>query len=311
MAQRIRGKVAILTGADSGICLSFTKRLLERGARVVLADTRLRTEATALVSKYASTAIFQKADVTRWSDLEQVFRVTKKKFGTIDIVCPGAGVFEPPQSSFWSPPGSAVSQDQLNGDRYMNIDVNLVHPIRMTQIAISHFLADPKRDSTDYHKSIVLVASIASETASLQFPLYHAAKHGLFGFPKSLASLESLGIKVTSVLPGMVKTPMWTEAREKMQMLTSPDGAQEEWIPTDDVARLMVACVEENATRSLQDIGGIDSPIVGGSCLEITPGSIRDVPMLNNPGPRFSEKDINVAIKAQSSIIDRLKAGWP
>ncbi|KAH8755762.1 3-hydroxybutyrate dehydrogenase [Diaporthe sp. PMI_573] len=285
MAQIVRGKTAIVTGAGSGICLAFARRLLKRGSNVVLADTRLRPEAADLITEYEGNAHYIKTDVTSWSNLERLFDVSISRFGSVDIVCPGAGVFEPPQSSFWSPPGSEESFDKPLGDRYMNIDVNLVHPIRMTQLAISYFRRGPSPAGPHNPKSVVLVASVASETASLQFPLYHAAKHGLFGFAKSMASLESqLGIRVTAVLPGMVKTPMWTEAKEKMQSLDTVDENEVEWISPQDVAKAMLACVEENTTESLADIGAVEERIEGGTCLEIMPGSVRDVPIINNVG---------------------------
>jgi NAD(P)-dependent dehydrogenase (short-subunit alcohol dehydrogenase family) len=85
-----------------GINLSFAQQLLESGCNVLIADLGLRPEAQALVDQYASKsprAIFQKTDVTVWKQLEQMFEIAEKEFGEIDIVCPGAGVYEPVRSS--------------------------------------------------------------------------------------------------------------------------------------------------------------------------------------------------------------------
>lgn len=78
---------------------------------MVIADLGLRPEAEELVKQYQDTpaALFHKTDVSRWSELEGMFEAAQKRFGNIDIVCPGAGVFEPYWSNFWLPPGTEKS----------------------------------------------------------------------------------------------------------------------------------------------------------------------------------------------------------
>jgi NAD(P)-dependent dehydrogenase (short-subunit alcohol dehydrogenase family) len=81
-----------------GINFCFVKLLLEKGCNCVLADISLRPEAKALVEQYSTStprAVFQQTDVTDWAQLERMFEVAEKEFGEIDIVCPGAGIFEP------------------------------------------------------------------------------------------------------------------------------------------------------------------------------------------------------------------------
>lgn len=65
---------------------------------MLIADLALRPEAKVLVEKHSSSpgrAVFQKTDVSDWVQLERMFEVAEKEFGEIDIVCPGAGVYEP------------------------------------------------------------------------------------------------------------------------------------------------------------------------------------------------------------------------
>ncbi len=100
MAMNVASKTAIITGAGSGINLAFAQLLLEKGCNVVIADLILRPEAEALVAKYPLTpggakAVFQKTDVRDWVQLEKMFEVAVEYFGGANIVCPGAGVFEP------------------------------------------------------------------------------------------------------------------------------------------------------------------------------------------------------------------------
>jgi 3-hydroxybutyrate dehydrogenase len=92
----LHDKTALVTGGGSGISLAFALRLLEAGCNVVVADLALSAEAEAL-NKYTDSpkAIFQKTDVTNWAQLDAAFEVTFKTFGSIDIVCTGAGLSEP------------------------------------------------------------------------------------------------------------------------------------------------------------------------------------------------------------------------
>lgn len=109
--------------------------LLERGANVLFADLALRPEAQKLVDKYSQgppRAVFKKTDVTEWTNLEAMFTAIKRDFESVDIVCPGAGIYEPPFSNFWYPPGCSGSKDSPQGNRYKTLDINLMHPIRTT-----------------------------------------------------------------------------------------------------------------------------------------------------------------------------------
>lgn len=104
MAMQVEGKTAIVTGSGSGINLSFATLLLEKGCNVVFADLSLRPEAQAVVDQYSQPssrpkAVFVKTDVTDWAQLDNMGNVAMEHFGGMDIVCPGAGVYEP----VWSP----------------------------------------------------------------------------------------------------------------------------------------------------------------------------------------------------------------
>jgi 3-hydroxybutyrate dehydrogenase len=103
MAMQVNGKTAILTGAGSGITFCFAQLLLGQGCNVVIADLTLRPESEALLSQYPLSspgpkAVFQRTDVTDWLQMDKMFEVAIRHFGGADIVCPGAGVYEPVRS---------------------------------------------------------------------------------------------------------------------------------------------------------------------------------------------------------------------
>jgi NAD(P)-dependent dehydrogenase (short-subunit alcohol dehydrogenase family) len=125
VTQSVQGKTAIVTGAGSGklsqlcvvakrkkvhrayflfylvkgINLAFATLLLANGCNVLIADLALRPEAKVIVDKHSSRsgsarAVFQKTNVIDWKQLEEMFTVAEREFGEVDIVCPGAGVYE-------------------------------------------------------------------------------------------------------------------------------------------------------------------------------------------------------------------------
>ncbi|KAI9753077.1 MAG: Superoxide dismutase [Cu-Zn] [Chaenotheca gracillima] len=281
MASSVQKKTAIVTGAGSGISLAFAELLLKSGCNVVFADLALRPEAVDVVSAYSlstdtkARALFQQTDVTDWDQLSRLFSLATTEFGGVDIVCPGAGVYEPPFSSFWFPPeSSAVSKDDPSQSRYKALDINLTHPIRCTQLAISHFLSQhpPKEgEKVPYRGTVVHISSIAAQVSPVFAPIYNATKAGLSHFIRSLAPLEDrFGIRVNGVAPGIIKTPLWTEHPEKLKMI---DSNFDDWVTPQEVAQVMLDCIV-----------GDDS--VGGTILEIGLKQVRKVEVRNDPGPK-------------------------
>ncbi|KAL2001838.1 hypothetical protein VTN02DRAFT_1129 [Thermoascus thermophilus] len=291
VVNSVKGKSAIVTGAGSGINLSFAKHLLEHGCNVLIADLSLRPEAQAVVNQYSanssfsSRAVFQKTDVTAWVQLERMFEVAEREFGEIDIVCPGAGVYEPHWSNFWRPPGTPESRDSRFGSRYALVDINLTHPIRTTQLAISHFLRHRKANLNST-KHIIHISSVAGQTPLLTTPIYAATKHAINGFVRSLAKLDAeLGIRVTAVAPGVIKTPLWTDHPEKLRMV---DEKVDKWVTPEEVAQVMLALVQQNeVSEVIGDTEGVQGkviPVQGGTILEVSK-SVREVNAFNDPGP--------------------------
>ena len=245
----------------------------------MIADLSLRPEAQKLVDEHSSRdngkarAVFVKTDVVQWPDLDNMFDVAEKKFGGTDIVCPGAGVYEPHWSNFWLPPGSAKSKDQARPEgglgHYALLDINLTHPIRVTQLAISRWLNPPEgsesgKASVTNPKRIVHISSIAGQCPGFSTPLYMASKHAISGFIRSLAELDTLGIRVNGVAPGVIKTPLWTDHPEKMKML---DESVDAWVEPEEVAEGMLRCCE-------------DETVVGGFVMEVLKGRTRNVSLV-------------------------------
>ncbi|KAK0974442.1 hypothetical protein LTS16_005201 [Friedmanniomyces endolithicus] len=230
----VDGKTAIVTGAGSGINYCFAKLLLSRHCNIVIADLSLRPEAQKLVDEYSSPtgkarAVFVKTNVVQWPELENMFVVAEKEFGGADIVR-----LSPSQSSKTTPslttslpgmpwsrylrtaldqflaPGTPQCKDSPHPPsgigHYALLDINLTHPIRCTQLAIARWLnpgphSKVGKASLANPKRVVHISSIAGQTPSFSTPMYVASKHAISGFIRSLAQLDTVGIRVNGVAP--------------------------------------------------------------------------------------------------------------
>ena len=91
------GKIAVVTGAGSGINLSFAQFAVQAGARVIVADLKLTKDGEKFINgEGAKSSVFAKCDVSKRADLENLIKVSEKEFGDVpDVYIAGAGVFEP------------------------------------------------------------------------------------------------------------------------------------------------------------------------------------------------------------------------
>ncbi|KAL9595322.1 MAG: hypothetical protein Q9219_006518 [cf. Caloplaca sp. 3 TL-2023] len=327
MASLLAGKTAIVTGAGSGINLAFARLLLRKECNVLFADRALRPEAKEVVAAHSrpthdqARAVFQETDVREWPQLERMFHRATKEFGGVDIVCPGAGVYEPPFSSFWHPPSSPGCEDAPSSSRYASLDINLVHPIRTTQLAIAHFLS--RRTSGQQPPSnvpishIIHISSIAGQVTPLLAPLYNASKHGLSGFVRTLAPLDnpSHGIRVIAVAPGVIDTPLWRDNPEKLRLV---DESQDEWVTAEEVAEVMgslvdgreeVEVVSTHAGRSDGREGVQRVKVAGGLILEVSKSRVRKVEQFNDEGPKGAGNTVSRMNVVDSEILNTLSSG--
>ncbi|KAI0509566.1 short chain dehydrogenase [Xylaria bambusicola] len=296
----VKGKLAIVTGAGSGINLAFANLLLQHGCSVVIGDLALRPEAEELISQFPQkedgsgpSAIFHQTDVTSWPALSSLFEKALSSFGRVDIVVPGAGVFEPQFSAFWNPPKTATNPDTPSIDAadavpgsYKSIEINLTHPIRLSQLAIGYWTKN-KMPGTLVH-----VSSIAGHIAGIGAPLYFATKHGLHGFVRSLAKLrDTVGIRVSAVAPASVKTPLWTEAAGMKHLMDA--GIGEEITPETIAEAMLELC---------------QNPEYGdGTILEVTLEHKRVVPLFNADPPPPSAIENPVFATVTMELLERLK----
>jgi 3-hydroxybutyrate dehydrogenase len=178
-----------------GINFAFAKAIHARGCAVLIGDIGLHREAAewlqSLEKGSGPKVLFQKTDVTIWDQLEYLFDVYTKEFGAgaPDIVVAGAGIYEATSTGFWD--------DRDQGSHYKLLDINLVHPIKLTRIAIRR-MQQARKPGVILHES-----SIVALKPSAVLPLYAVSKAGLSHFVRSIAPISEMsGIKIVAVAPG-------------------------------------------------------------------------------------------------------------
>jgi len=188
-AMRLEGKVAVVTGGNSGIGLAIARAFRDEGANVAILGRDPDSLAIA-AAELGPEALARRGDVARRDDLVHLFRETADRFGGVDVVVVCAGLYEPT-------PFAKVSEEDF--DR--TCDVNFRGAFFTVQAALPHL-----REGG----SILLVTSTANTAGVPGLSVYSATKAALRSLVRTLAAeLQPRGLRVNAVSPGMIDTPIF------------------------------------------------------------------------------------------------------
>jgi NAD(P)-dependent dehydrogenase (short-subunit alcohol dehydrogenase family) len=187
----LKNKVAIVTGAARGIGQGIAIELARAGADVVVSDIIPGDETVSQIKKLKRKAIYVKTDISKKKEVENLIAETIKNFKKIDILVNNAGIYLA---------GNVSDFPEESWDKTMNINVK--GPFLCSQAALKHM----KKGA-----SIINISSVAGIEGSAGGAAYCASKGGIRLFTKALAAeVGSLGIRVNSIHPGLIDTPMTT-----------------------------------------------------------------------------------------------------
>lgn len=190
MSGRLEGKVAIITGAARGQGEAEARRFVAEGAKVLLADV-LDAEGEAVAASLGEAAAYRHLDVTSEEDWVAAVADAEDRFGPVSVLVNNAGILD------------FAPIHRTDVDRFRKVlDVNLVGPL----IGMKTVAPSMKRAGGG---SIINISSNAGIVGLPSAAAYVSSKWGVRGLSKTAAlDLGAIGVRVNSVHPGGINTPM-------------------------------------------------------------------------------------------------------
>jgi NAD(P)-dependent dehydrogenase (short-subunit alcohol dehydrogenase family) len=194
---KLEGKIAVITGATSGIGLATAKRFVSEGAYVFITGL-YQKEVDEAISEIGKNVDGIQSDVSNLADIDKIYDVVKDEKGHIDILFANAGIIQ------FAPLGE-ISEEHF--DKIFDIDVKGL--LFTVQKALPIF-----QDGG----SIILMASIGASKGSADLSVYHAAKAAVRSFARSWTlNLNSRNIRVNAISPGPIDTPFVNRVLNEQQ----------------------------------------------------------------------------------------------
>lgn len=234
--DKLKNKVAVVTGAAKGIGAGIAKAFAENGAKVVVHYASSKEEADKVVkfiTDNGGTAISIQADVSKEADVIRLFEETKKAFGTLDILVNNA-VYQ-----------QFLPIEQVSVEAFhQHFNVNVLGPVLTIQSAVKMF--------GDKGGNIINISSGASKMPMAGVSLYSATKAALDAITISLSKeLGAKNVRINSILPGATETEGASNAGvtagsdyEKMFITNTPLGRRGK---PEDIAKAAVFLASDDA----------------------------------------------------------------
>ncbi|KAK3226140.1 hypothetical protein Dsin_006002 [Dipteronia sinensis] len=198
ISKKLQGKVAIITGGASGIGEATARHFINHAARaVVIADVQDEKGHELAESIGLDRCVYMNCDVSKEGQIKTLVETTVKKYGQLDIMFCNAGIISKAEQTI-------LDFDQTQYEKVFSVNV------LGTAASVKH--AARAMVEGKVKGSIICTASVSASMGSLQYTDYTMSKHAVVGLMKSASKqLGGYGIRVNSVSPGGVATPMVCE----------------------------------------------------------------------------------------------------
>lgn len=246
-ARKLDGKVAVITGGNSGIGLATARLFAREGAKVFITGRRKEQLDTA-VAEIGNGAVAVQGDVAKNEDLDRLYAAVKERAGRVDVVFANAGTAE------FAPLGR-ITEDHY----YRLFDTNVKGLIFTVQKALPLFQGAG---------SVILNASTVASTGNPAFSIYSATKGAVRNIARSwILDLKGTGIRVNVLSPGLTSTPGLLSLAETTG---DKDAALNRFLEKVPLGR--IGSPDETAKAALF-LASDDSSYVNGSELFVDGGS--------------------------------------
>ncbi len=208
---RLEGKVAVITGAGSGMGRAMANLFAKEGAKVVAADIadKALAEVVEEVKAAGGEITGVKVNVADQAQCENMVNTAVEKYGRIDVLCNNAGIMD----------HNAGVGEVSNEDWQRVLAVNLTGPMYATRAAVPHMVKQ-------HGGSIVNTASVAGVEGAAAGVAYTVSKHGVVGFTKNTAwRYQPDGIRCNAIVAGAVATNI----QQSMDMTKVDPGGSARW----------------------------------------------------------------------------------
>jgi len=196
-SKKLAGKVAIVTGASKGIGAAIAKSLAAQGASIVVNYSSSKADGEKVVreiKKQGGKAIALQANLSKATDIDQLFSKSKKAFGRVDILVNNAGIYE-------FTPLEKVTEESF----HKQFNLNVLGLLLASQAAAKQFDGEGG--------SIINISSVVSTLAVPNGAVYSGTKGAVDAITRSLAAeLGPRKIRVNAIRPGMVNTEGYRSA---------------------------------------------------------------------------------------------------
>lgn len=227
----IRNKTVLITGASSGIGKAIATSLARQGANIIInykSEDNSAKKVLEECDKYSKENLIIKADITKDSEVKEMFKMISKKYSKLDILINNAGIFD-------------ETDNLTNLNAFENIfNINFLSQIRIIKYSLDLIKTGKIINISSVHGRL-------GHGESSDIAAYSSMKAALNHYTKSLAKELAPKIIVNAIAPGKTLTPMWGDLKKDEEKELSKDHLINRFILPEEIAEGVLFIIKNDA----------------------------------------------------------------